>query len=150
MEPRILGDLIARPAGNSPFLISPEHGTTLTYARFMDEVNAACMAFQKAGVRPGDAIGIVIPNGIEVLVAFFGALHAGAASMPINPDLTPDEIDFALADSQATLVVTTEASAARIATCTSLPDRRAVLRFDPRGGTTVEGPSVVGKPASAD
>src|SRR5262245_66483640 len=117
MEPRVLGDLIARKPGNAPFLTSPEHGVTLSYARFMDEVNAACMAFQKAGVRPGDAIGIVIPNGIEVLVAFFGALHAGAASMPINPDLTPEEIDFALEDSRATLVVTTAASATRIAAC---------------------------------
>ncbi len=141
MEPRVLGDLIARPSGNSPFLSSPDRGVTLTYARFMDEVNAACIGFQKAGVRPGDAVGIVIPNGIEVLVAFFGALQAGAASMPINPELTPEEIDFALEDSQATLVITTPDAAERIAQCRSLPDRRAVLRFDPRAGTTVEGPS---------
>jgi oxalate---CoA ligase len=141
MEPRVLGDLIARPPGNSPFLISPEHGVTLTYARFMDEVNAACMGLQKAGVRPGDAVGIVIPNGVEVLVAFFGALQAGAAAMPINPDLTAEEIDFALEDSQASLVITTAAAAERIAECRSLPDRRAVLRFEPRSGTTVEGPA---------
>jgi acyl-CoA synthetase (AMP-forming)/AMP-acid ligase II len=142
MEPRVLGDLIARAPGNAPFLVSPEQGTTLTYARFMDEVNAACMGFQKAGVQPGDAVGIVIPNGVEVLVAFFGALQAGAAAQPINPDLTPDEIDFALEDSQSTLVITTPASAPRIAGCRALPDRRAVLSFDPKHGTTVEGPSL--------
>ena len=149
MEPRVLGDLIARPSGNSTFLISPDRGVTMTYARFMDEVNAACMGFQKAGVKPGDAVGIVIPNGIEVLVAFFGALHTGAASMPINPDLTPEEIDFALEDSRATLVITSPDSTERIAHCRSLPDRRAVLRFDSHAGTTVEGPNV-GAMGSAD
>src|SRR5215211_7896293 len=111
MEPRVLGDLIARAPGNAPFLVSPEQGVTLSYARFMDEVNAACMGFQKAGVQAGDAVGIVIPNGVEVLVAFFGALQAGAAAQPINPDLTPEEIDFALEDSQSTLLITTAASA---------------------------------------
>ncbi|MHB8576091.1 MAG: acyl--CoA ligase [Dehalococcoidia bacterium] len=149
MEPRVLNDLFSRQPGSAPLLFGPEHRTTLTYARFLDEVNAACMGFQRCGVRPGDAIGIVIPNGIEVLVAFFGALQAGAASMPINPDLTPDEIDFALADSRATLVVTTAASAPRIAGCSSLPDRRAVLHFDPKSGTRVEGPRLVEKPVSA-
>jgi acyl-CoA synthetase (AMP-forming)/AMP-acid ligase II len=141
MEARILGDLIAGAPGPNPFLISPQHGVSLTYARFMDEVNAACMGLQKAGVRPGDAVGIVIPNGIEVLVAFFGALQAGAAAMPINPELTPEEIDFALADSQATLVITAPDSIDRVVDCRSLSDRRAVLRFDPKKGTSVDGPS---------
>ena len=149
-EPRVLGDLIARQSGNAPFLFSPDHGATLTYARFMDEVNAACVGYQKSGVRPGDAVGIVMPNGVEVLIAFFGALQAGAAAMPINPDLTPEEIDFALADSQATLVASTPSSAPRITDCASLPDRRAVLRFEPHSGTTIEGPRTVAKPVAAD
>jgi acyl-CoA synthetase (AMP-forming)/AMP-acid ligase II len=144
MQPHTLGDLIAHPSGTSTFLISPEHGARLTYARFMDEVNAAAMGFQKCGVRPGDAIGIVIPNGVEVLVAFFGALQVGAAAMPINPELTAEEIDFALDDSQATLVVTTPASASRIAACRALPDRRAVLRFDLKTGTSVEAANMHG------
>jgi len=141
MEPRVLGDLIARAPGAAPFLIVPEHGVTLSYARFMDEVQAACLGFQKAGVRAGDAVGIVIPNGVEVLVAFFGALQAGASAQPINPDLTPQEIDFALEDSQSTLVITTDASAPRIAACRALPERRALLRFDRVRGTTVAGPA---------
>lgn len=141
MDARVMSDLIAGAPGVNPFLISPEHGVTLSYARFMDEVNAAAMGLQMCGVRAGDAIGIVIPNGVEVLIAFFGALQAGAAAMPINPDLTPDEIDFALEDSQATLVVTTPESAARVAQCRSLADRRAILRFNPAKGTTIEGPS---------
>src|SRR5579884_169959 len=149
-EPRVLGDLFLRHPGNAPFLVDPERGITLTYARFVDEVNAACMGFQKCGVRSGDAAGIVMPNGVEVLIAFFGALHAGAAAMPINPDLTPEEIDFALEDSRATLVITTPGSASRIEACRSLPERRAVLRFDPRTGTSVEGPAVAGSRAHAE
>lgn len=141
MQPRILNDLIARPEGSRPFLISPELGITLGYARFMDEVNAACIGFQRCGVRPGDAVGIVMPNGFEVLIAFFGALQAGAAAQPINPDLTPEEIDFALEDSLSTLVITTPGTVARIAACRALPERRAVLRFEPKSGTSVAGPS---------
>jgi len=139
-EPRVLGDLIGRPPREAPFLVSPELGVTLSYARFGDEVAAAAASFQRCGVRRGDAVGIVIPNGLELLIAFFGALQAGAAAMPINPDLTPEEIDFALEDSQATLVITTPASAPRIAACHVLPDRRAVLSFDAAAGTSVQGP----------
>jgi acyl-CoA synthetase (AMP-forming)/AMP-acid ligase II len=149
MTARIMGDLISGAPADSPFLISPEQGVTLTYRDFQDQVDAAAAGFQRRGLRPGEAVGIVIPNGVEVLVAFFGALQAGAAAQPINPDLTPDEIDFALEDSHSVLVITTPASAARIANCRSLPDRRVLLSFEPATGTTVDG-QTGGTPAPVD
>lgn len=149
MQLCVLTDLYERPPANAPFLISPEQETTISYGRFKQEVERAAEGLQRCGVKPGDTVGIVIGNGPEVLIAFFGALRAGAGAMPINPDLTPEEIDFALEDSHASLVITTPTSQARIDRCHSLPERRAVLRFGPAAGTSVEGPSL-GAPSEVD
>jgi acyl-CoA synthetase (AMP-forming)/AMP-acid ligase II len=126
----------------APALYSPAHDLTISYARFMDEVHAVRDGLRACGVRPGDVVGIVMPNGPEVLFAFFGVLAAGAAAMPINPELKPEEIDFALEDSRATLVIVTPDVAERIAGCAALPHRRARLLFTEHGGCTVEGPVV--------
>ncbi len=128
-----------RPA--APALLAPERDLTVTYARFMDEVHAVRDGLRACGVRQGDVVGIVMPNGPEALFTFFGVLAAGAAAMPINPDLKPEEIDFALADSCATLVITTSDAEDRLAGCTALPHRRARLRFTEHTGCMVDGPS---------
>lgn len=134
--------LLERGQRAAPALYSPTHDLTISYARFMDEVHAVRDGLRACGVRPGDVVGIVMPNGPEVLFAFFGVLAAGAAAMPINPELKPEEIDFALEDSRATLVIVTPDVAERIAGCAALPHRRARLLFTEHGGCTVEGPAV--------
>ena len=138
--------LLERGQPSAAALVSPEPELPVTYARFLDEVHSVRDGLRACGVRPGDVVGIVMPNGLEALFTFFGVLAAGAAAMPINPDLKPEEIDFALEDSHASLVVVTPAAASRIAGCAALPDRRAQLMFSPTGGCTVDGPGADSAP----
>ncbi len=138
--------LLERGAMSAPALISPEYDLTISYARFMDEVHAVRDGMRAAGVKPGDVVGIVMPNGPEVLFTFFGALAAGAAAMPINPELKAEEIDFALDDSHSSLVVVTPNAEARIAGCATLPERRARLMFSGSSGCTLDGPGTGGLP----
>jgi acyl-CoA synthetase (AMP-forming)/AMP-acid ligase II len=133
--------LLERGRRSAPALISPAHDLTVGYARLMDEVHAVRDGLRAADVRPGDVVGIVMPNGPEVLFTFFGVLAAGAVAMPINPDLKPEEIDFALEDSGAALVLVTAGAAARIEGCRALPRRRARVMFSAMSGTTIDGPS---------
>ena len=137
--------LLERGQMSAPALISPEHDLAVTYARFLDEVHAVRAGLRAGGVQPGDVVGIVMANGPEVLFTFFGVLAAGAAAMPINPELKPEEIDFALDDSQASLVVVTPGAADRIAGCAALPDRRAQVTFSATAGCTFEGPAGTGR-----
>ncbi len=141
--------LLARGDRAAPALISPELDLTITYARLMDEVHAVCEGLRACGVRPGDAVAYVLPNGPEALFTFFGALAAGAAAMPVNPELRPEEIDFALEDSRATLLLFDEENAARVQECVQLPDRRARLSFSTAAGSTVDGPAGGEVPAAS-
>ena len=56
------------------------------------------------GVRPTDAVAILLPNGPEMAVAFLGTALAAVAA-PLNPAYKRDELDFYLADLDAKLVI---------------------------------------------
>lgn len=138
MHPESLVALLDRPNASAVALISPEHDLRITYARFMDEVHAVRDGLRACGVRPGENVGYVMPNGPEALFTFFGILAAGGAAMPLNPELKPEEIDYALEDARAALLLVTPNTEDRITGCTALPDRRALLTFSPTHGTHIE------------
>ena len=64
------------------------------------------------GLQPGESVGIQLPNVPEYLAVWFGVLRAGLVAVPMNPALTPREVDHHLTDSGARLLVTTDESAA--------------------------------------
>ncbi len=68
------------------------------------EVAAALAA---AGVAPGQAVGVMLPNGADVIAALFGVWRAGAVYVPLNPRLTDSEIDHVLAAVSPAAVLTT-------------------------------------------
>ncbi len=61
------------------------------------------------GLRRGDAVAVVLPNGPEMALAFLG-VSAVSACAPLNPNLTPREFDFYLDDLDARAVVVTSTS----------------------------------------
>jgi acyl-CoA synthetase (AMP-forming)/AMP-acid ligase II len=104
----------ARASQTGPFLISPDTGIELSFQRFRDEAHRVAKQIVAQGIQPGDRVAIAIPNGIEVLLAFFGATEAGAMAMPLNPDLKPDEYDFALEHSGARLTICVPSTVDRV------------------------------------
>ena len=67
-------------------------GRTLTYAALAQEARAVGAFLAVQGVRPGQRIGLIAPNGAGYLVAAFGLLAAGACIVPIASNLAPAEI----------------------------------------------------------
>ena len=57
------------------------------------------------GLRPGDRVAIVLPNGFEYIGALYGTLSAGGIAVPLNPLLRRAEIEERLADSDASILV---------------------------------------------
>jgi len=43
-------------------------------------------------VRPGDRVGLMVPNPLEFPVLFYGALRLGAVVVPMNPLLKGREV----------------------------------------------------------
>ena len=58
------------------------------------------------GVRPGDVVGVHLPNCLAFPVAYYGALLAGATFAPAGPLLPDEELRTQLADAGVAAVVT--------------------------------------------
>jgi long-chain acyl-CoA synthetase len=58
------------------------------------------------GVVPGTRVLIHVPNSRDWVIAYYGALKAGAIVVPVDAMLTVDELVFVLSDSKALVLVT--------------------------------------------
>ena len=63
------------------------------------------------GVRPGDRVAIAMRNYPEWIATFWATAAAGAISVPLNAWWTAGELEYALSDSGATVLVADEARA---------------------------------------
>jgi long-chain acyl-CoA synthetase len=77
---------------------------TMTYQE-LDEASARVAGLlHERGLKPGDRVGIMMPNVAEVPVVYYGVLRAGGAVVPMNPLLKAREVAYYLGDSGAGLV----------------------------------------------
>jgi acyl-CoA synthetase (AMP-forming)/AMP-acid ligase II len=82
-----------------------EHGgLTLTYRSLREQVERLASWLQRAGISRRDRIAIVLPNGIEAVVAFLSAAAAATAA-PLNPNYKLEEFRYFLADTGAKALV---------------------------------------------
>src|SRR6202034_2865346 len=76
----------------------------MTY-RALDEASARVAGLlHERGIKPGDRIGIMMPDVAEVPVVYYGVLRAGGVVGPMNPLLKAREVAYYLSDSGAGLV----------------------------------------------
>jgi long-chain acyl-CoA synthetase len=76
-----------------------------TYKSISDDAWRFANGLRKLGVKKGDRVAILLPNTPQFIVAFFGALRAGATVVPCNPRYTAPELHRQLADSGAVALV---------------------------------------------
>ncbi|PWR21914.1 acyl-CoA synthetase [Zavarzinia compransoris] len=81
----------------------PSHD--VSYRDLLARVTAAANLFQRLGIGPGRAVGLLLPNAPETHYALWGAQAAGIAS-PVNPLLEPGKIADILRNAGATVLVT--------------------------------------------
>ena len=83
-----LHDLIAAQAAATPHATAIEaHDTTLTYHQLDTAATALARRLRHAGTRHGDIIGIHLPPGATAITAILATWKAGAAFLPLDPDL---------------------------------------------------------------
>lgn len=77
----------------------------LSYAELDRAANQAAHALRDLGVRTGDRVAASLPNDADVVIAFHGAMRAGAVWLGINQVLAPPEKAYLLEDSGATVLL---------------------------------------------
>ena len=60
-------------------------GRSLSYGEVVDLTHAVARALRRAGVRPGDKVGVLSANDPIAFACVFGIARAGAVWCPINP-----------------------------------------------------------------
>lgn len=77
----------------------------LSYAELDHLAGRAAHALRDLGVSPGDRVAASLPNDVDVVVAFHGAMRLGAVWVGINRVLAPPEKRWLLEDCGATLLL---------------------------------------------
>jgi acyl-CoA synthetase (AMP-forming)/AMP-acid ligase II len=91
-----------------------EDQTVLTHAQAAAAAAWVARRLRAAGVRPGDRVALVAPNGWRYAVAYYGVQLAGAVAVLVNTRFAPPETEFVLADSSASFAVVDATLAARV------------------------------------
>ncbi|MGA2686960.1 MAG: AMP-binding protein [Candidatus Korobacteraceae bacterium] len=78
----------------------------ITYAAYGAMVESAARGLVAAGIRPGEVIGIFLPNCWEFGVAYHAATLAGAVPTTLNPTYREREVRYQLENSDAVALIT--------------------------------------------
>jgi long-chain acyl-CoA synthetase len=81
--------------------------TTTSYSELCSEVARFAEYLTDSGVKPGDRVGVMLPNGLEFTVVFYGVMHAGGVVVPLSPALHARAAEFALTITGAKLLFVT-------------------------------------------
>ncbi|HEY4377562.1 MAG TPA: AMP-binding protein, partial [Acidimicrobiales bacterium] len=94
----------AKGYGDRVFLVYEDE--RLTFAEVMDRADAFGAALvERYGVTRGDRVAIGMRNYPEWVIAFAGIVSVGAVAVSLNAWWTADELDYALEDSGAKVLV---------------------------------------------
>jgi acyl-CoA synthetase (AMP-forming)/AMP-acid ligase II len=96
----------AKLYGEKVALIEGETGRTVTYAQLVARGERVAAGLAQAGLAHGEPVAVVLPNSIEFVLAWLGALLAGGWVVPINPAYTPAEMEMQIRDAGARIGIT--------------------------------------------
>jgi long-chain acyl-CoA synthetase len=115
----------ARRFGSKTSVVLGE--TEISYAELDDRARRLAGGLASLGIRRGQHVALMVPNVPSFSIAYYAALYLGAAVVPLNVQLTPDEIAYHLMDSDAVALVAWETVAdhaalavSRVPTCRHL------------------------------
>jgi long-chain acyl-CoA synthetase len=79
-------------------------GPSLSYGELWDRSARVAGGLRAAGVERGDRVAIRLGNGIDWVLAFFGAQLIGAAVVPVNTRFAEEEVRYVIEDSGASFI----------------------------------------------
>jgi oxalate---CoA ligase len=124
MEQRTtLAELLTDNGSSAPAVIDTSYGAIVNYKLLAEQVESLASRLLGAGLKVGDVVAIVLPNGLEFLVVFLALMRARLVASPINPVDTTAEMQFYVGAGQAKAVIakSDNAAAAEIAQALAIP-----------------------------
>ena len=81
------------------------YGAKLSSRQLKDQIDSFATALCDLGVKKGDKVALLLLNSPQFIIAYFGALKAGATLTPISPVYVSAEIKHQIEDSGAKIIV---------------------------------------------
>jgi acyl-CoA synthetase (AMP-forming)/AMP-acid ligase II len=104
-EPNNLAQLWSADFRERTAAVVPDGGPRVTYAALRQQIASLADALRRGGIRAGDAVAVVLPNGLEFLATFLATSWARAIAAPLNPAYKVEEFRFYMEDSGARAVI---------------------------------------------
>ncbi|HVA86916.1 MAG TPA: acyl-CoA synthetase [Candidatus Saccharimonadales bacterium] len=128
-----------RRPGATALIVEEESGAVRRYTFWELRRLATKLAnvFTAHGLRPGDRVAILLPQGAETALAHLAAYRAGLVAVPLFVLFGPEALEYRLADSGAAAIVTDAANWPKVTEIRErLPDLRLAIVA---GGEGVDG-----------
>lgn len=104
-SPSIAEDL-ARSAAADPDRVAVIVGDrSVSFGELDGLAERLAAGLREREVQPGDRVAIMLPNGVDAVVAIEATLRAGAAIMPVNPTVKHERLSDLLERSGATMLL---------------------------------------------
>ncbi|MCW8196799.1 long-chain fatty acid--CoA ligase [Proteobacteria bacterium 005FR1] len=101
-----IGSIISRAArhyGDAPCL--REGDRTITFREFDAATNRLGNALVNLGLKPGDRVGVMLPNSIDCLVGYYALAKAGLVRVGLNTRETIEDHRYKLSESGSRAVI---------------------------------------------
>ncbi|QSQ26379.1 non-ribosomal peptide synthase/polyketide synthase [Pyxidicoccus parkwayensis] len=99
--------LFSHQAALTPDSIAVEAASGhLTYRQLDERSNQLASYLRTLGVTPGTRVGLCLERGLELPIGLLGILKAGAAFVPLDPAYPAERLDFMLAQTGVSVLVT--------------------------------------------
>ena len=89
-------EIEARKRPGKPVLLSD--GGAVDWRRFEGRAGAVASSLAREGIGRGSRVALCLEDPVEIVIALFGGLKAGATVLPVNPRLAAGERERILAD----------------------------------------------------
>lgn len=104
----VLHDLIDHAAATAPNRIAvADRQHQWSYRELSDRSTAFASWLRAMALAPGARVIVHLPNSVTVAAILFGTSRAGAIFVPVDPRLPPHRLARTIADTDASLVITT-------------------------------------------
>jgi len=125
--------VLRRSARRTPARVAVDYGErSWTYQELDDAVSGAASVLLDQGLAPGDRVGSYGHNSDAYLIGFLACARTGLVHVPINQNLTGDDLAYIVGQSGSTLVLTDPDLAGR------LPDDVRTLPLRDADGSLLE------------
>jgi acyl-CoA synthetase (AMP-forming)/AMP-acid ligase II len=133
-----IGDLIRRAAnrfGDAPAITCGDR--TLSFREFDAATDRLGNALLRHGLEPGDRVAVLLPNGIDGLIAYYALAKSGLVRVSLNVRDTPADHEFRLRDSGSRALISDRAASGVVEWAFDLDDVARMVAGGPDGACDV-------------